>query len=79
MPKIFLTENQKRDDAFVRLVKSHMAQEGVFELYKLADRLKIKRSTLSSKMNNPDTFKKGELRMLCKTLKIAPEEIATVI
>ena len=60
MPKIFLTENQKRDDAFVRLVKSHMAQEGVFELYKLADRLKIKRSTLSSKNEQSRHFQKKE-------------------
>ena len=79
MPKLKISEQEQKDRAFVGLLKLKMELEGYSRQQDLAERLNINRSTLSCKINNPDTFTRRELRRLFQVLKFTAEEKARVI
>lgn len=78
MAKAYLTEQQRLDDEFRRVVRVGMAEQNLKQ-YQLAEKMQFKPTTLQSKLQRPDTFKRGELRLLRKALKIAPETMAQII
>lgn len=78
MAKAYLTEQQRLDDEFRRVVRVGMAEQNLKQ-YQLAEKMQLKATTLQSKLQRPDTFKRNELRLLRKVLKIAPETMAQII
>lgn len=78
MAKAYLTEQQRLDDEFRRVVRVGMAEQNLKQ-YQLAEKMQLKLTTLQSKLQRPDTFKRGELWLLRKALKIAPETMAQII
>lgn len=78
MAKAYLTEQQRLDNEFRRVVRVGMAEQNLKQ-YQLAEKMQLKATTLQSKLQRPDTFKRGELRLLRKVLKIAPETMAQII
>ena len=78
MAKAYLIEQQRLDDEFRRVVRVGMAEQNLKQ-YQLAEKMQLKATTLQSKLQRPDTFKRSELRLLRKVLKIAPETMAQII
>lgn len=78
MAKAYLTEQQRLDDEFRRVVRVGMAEQNLKQ-YQLAEKMQLKATTLQSKLQRPDTFKRNELRLLRKVLRIAPETMAQII
>lgn len=79
MPKVYLTEAQKRDDDFRRLVAVGLASSGVRTQKALSEKMNMKPSTMSAKLKKPDNFRRDELRALCRVLRIDPAEMGRVL
>lgn len=79
MPRLALTPNQERDEAFRKAVKRNMADCGVDYMKDVAAMVGIDRITFSSKMKNPEKFTVKELRRLLDGLKFPPEDRAILL
>lgn len=79
MGKTYLTEAQRRDDEFRKLVKVGLASSGLDTQRELAKKIKMRESTLSAKLRHPDRFRRDELRLLVKALRIEPEAMGRVL
>lgn len=71
MPKV-LTESQK-DKENVQSVICEFAGKALLEIPEVAKRCGIPKTTFYARMREPDTFRRWELKAVCKVLKI-PEE-----
>lgn len=79
MPKVYLTQSDKADEAFRRLIKMAMAREGIETQKALAKKMKCKDETLSYRLHHPGSCSVRELRHLRRILKITVEEMGEVI
>lgn len=79
MSKIYLTEAAKRDDEFRRTIAIGLAASGVGTQKALAAKMRVKPSTLSAKLKDPDRFRRDELRLMARILHIEPEAMARVL
>lgn len=79
MPKVYLTQSDKADEAFRRMIKVAMAREGIDTQKALAKRMKSKESTLSYRLHHPDSLSVRELRHMRRILKLTADEIGEVI
>ena len=75
MPKVFLTDRQKQNDVIIKILYKNMGANGMNQRVQLADRLKMNRTTMNNRFNNPEKFTISELRKIIKLLKIPEEEI----
>jgi len=73
MPKIPLSEEQKKDDLFRGYLKFHMETEHL-DKRRLAERTGIKYSTLCERLREPGTFKREDLMSIFKVLRFTTEE-----
>lgn len=78
MPKLKETDEQQKDN----VTRAHLAYYQ--ELYKLSDediaiKMHCTRQTYQNKKKRPNTFTLGELRRLCKILKITDEAKVSIM
>lgn len=79
MPKVYLTEQAKKDDKLRYYIGQQM---GGLKLTKteVAHKIGFKEvESFSSRMKNPDKFKLGELRKLVQVLQLTDEQVREVI
>ena len=69
MPKVTLL----KDNQNVLSIIHEFAGKYLMEMPELAKRCGIPRATLYARLRDPDTFRRWELKAICKVLKI-PEE-----
>lgn len=79
MPKVYLTQSDKADEIFRRIVKVAMIREGIESQRMLAKRMKCKETTLSYRLHHPDSLSVRELRHMRRILKLSAEELMEVI
>lgn len=79
MPKVYLTEQAKKDDKLRFYIDS---QIGGLHLTKaeVAHKIGYKSpKTLGTRIKNPDLFTRGELRKLVQVLQFTDEQVREVI
>ena len=79
MPKVYITQSDKADEAFRRLIKMAMAREGIESQKALAKKMKCNDNTLSYRLRNPGSCSVRELRHFRRILKITAEEMGEMI
>ena len=79
MPRVYVTQSDKADEAFRRLIKMAMAREGIDTQKALAKRMKSKENTISYRLHHPGSLSLRELRTLRRILKLTEDEIGEVI
>ena len=79
MPRVYVTQSDKADEAFRRMIKVGMAREGIDTQRALAKRMKSKDNTISYRLQNPGSLSLREFRILRKILKLTADEIGEVI
>ena len=76
MPKIRKSPTQQKNDLIVGIIKKY----GVNHQNKqIADMAGIGLSTYYGCLRNPDEFRLGQIRAICKGLKIPEEEMSEVL
>lgn len=78
MPKVYLTEQAKKDDKLRYYIRSQISG---LELTKteVAHKLGFKRTDpLNVRLQNPDLFTRGELRTLAQVLRLTDEQVHEV-
>lgn len=71
MPKVLLGD--QKDAQAAQSVICEFAGKALLDMPEVAKRCGIPKSTFYARMREPDTFRRWELKALCKVLKI-PEE-----
>lgn len=72
MPRVYLTETDKQDADFEKIIRQHMGYE-LLTITALASQIDMPRETLSRKLKNPDRFSRRELRMICRRLHVSED------
>ena len=72
MPKLSKSEEQARDDCLVAVLEYCMVMQGMNKA-RLSAIAGINQRTLYKRFSQPDTMTLGELRAVCKKLKIPPD------
>lgn len=78
MPKVFLTDRQKQNETIVRILYKNMGANGILHRVQLADKLKMNRTTLYNRFNNPSGFTMSELQKIINLLKIPDNEVVAL-
>jgi len=68
MPRVVLTESERDREAVESLIKKHAGA------MRLTMRIGMPSATLYKRLHDPDTFRRGEMRRICKALKIPEDE-----
>lgn len=71
MPKVLLI-NQK-DTETVQSIICEFAGKALLDMPEVAKRCGIPRTTFYARLREPDTFRRRELKAICKVLKIPKE------
>jgi len=73
MPKVVLTEYQRDREVVESVIKQYAGSLRI-TIPEVAKRARMPESTLYKRIYDPDTFRRGELKRICKVLKIPEEE-----
>jgi len=73
MPKVTLTESQKKKTIIVSTIKKYAGAK-LLSMPQLARRINIPKSTFNDRLNNPGNFRQHELEAICKILNVPEEE-----
>lgn len=76
MPKVFLTERQKKDDILRQLIAVNMAKKRIHSLPQLAKNAPFCQDALYKKIRGENEFKRSELIWLFEYLGFTDEEKA---
>ncbi|MFR3391116.1 MAG: helix-turn-helix domain-containing protein [[Clostridium] scindens] len=69
MPRVVLTESQRDREAVESLIKKHAGAMRL-TMPMLAKRIGMPSATLYKRLHDPDTFRRGEMKRICKALKM---------
>ena len=73
MPATKIKAEEMENRETIAKIESYMVMAGI-KKPELAQKSFIPYSTLAQKFNNPDAFTRGELRRICKVLKIPRDD-----
>ena len=73
MPRVVLNESQRDKEAVESLIKKHAGAMRL-TMPMLAKRIGMPSATLYKRLHEPDTFRRGEMKRICKALKIPEDE-----
>lgn len=74
MPKVTLTERQRKQELLRRYINARLALTGIETYKKLAPMLPMPLPTFMSKMKGKSEFKQSELSAICRVLRFSDEE-----
>jgi len=78
MPKVILSEAQRDQEAIEKLIKKYAGAENL-TLPKVAKLVGMPATTFYKRINHPETSSLGELRRICRVLKIPEEERRVIL
>lgn len=73
MPKVILTEHQRDKEAVESVIRKYAGAQ-CMSIPQLAKKAQIVECQLYSRLKDPDMFRRGELKRICKVLHIPDEE-----
>lgn len=73
MPKVTLTEYQRDQETVESIIRKYAGAQRI-SLPTLAKKIPIAECQIYKRLNYPDTFRRGELKRICKILHIPDEE-----
>lgn len=79
MPKVTLTEKQKKQELLKRYIKAGLALTGIETYQKLAGLLLMSERALHNKMSGKSEFRHSELSTLFRVLHFDDQEILDVV
>lgn len=78
VPAIKISTEEKENRETIAKLETYMVMTGI-KKPELAKKTLIPYSTLTKRFNEPDTFTRGELRRVCKALRIPREDRGTLV
>lgn len=79
MPKVTLTEKQKKQELLKRYIKANLALTGIETYQKLAGLLLMSERALQDKIRGKSEFKHSELSTLFRVLHFDDDKILEVV
>lgn len=73
MPKVTLSEHQRDKEAVESVIRKYAGAQ-CMSIPKLAKKAQIAECQIYNRLKDPDMFRRGELRRICKILHIPDDE-----